>query len=413
MKQIPEEFLDRIRQIDILEIAEQYFKLNHMGSIYQTKCIHGGDNDPSLTFFPQTNTFYCFGCGAGKRPKTEGSDVISFVMWLDKCSFMEAVQKIAVMKGWDVPKNGLSKEDKKKVQELEVALRTNRIYWERLQQVLPYIGYLNDRGIGKEEIAKWRIGTVPPAAPRFPRRISFALMNDWGQTVGFSYRNMSDKFEDVEDQGPKYVNSSKSLIFDKGKILYGLNFVKRQIREEGYVIVGEGFGDTILGQKVGLPFVSVMGTSMTDHHINILKQYTNTVILWMDGDGGGINATLRHAKALQKAGFMVKVINYLGKDPDDIFMNILNENENIEEAQAKAKKLVQVNSMFASQFELTQVLNHFDTQVLELKMRACQEVLPILNEIPDDGHRDIYYEMVSSRIDVGVDVLKRGGKLDV
>lgn len=408
MKQIPDDFLTKVRQVDILEVAEQYFQLNNMGSIYQTKCIHGGDNDPSLTFFPQTNTFYCFGCGAGKRPKTEGSDVISFVMWVDKCSFMEAVQKIAGMKGWDVPKKGLSEEDKKKVHEIEKALRTNRSYWEALQPRELYKKYLSDRGIGEEEIAKWRIGMVPHGQ-RFGTRISFALMNDWGQTVGFSYRNMTDKFPDVAvDEGPKYINSPKSLIFDKGSILYGLNFVKRQIREDGYVIVGEGFGDAILGQKLGLPFVSVMGTSLTDQHINILKQYTDTVILWMDGDGGGIGATLRHARALEKAGFMVKVINYLGKDPDDIFMRCM-EGRTHEEAVKWAKWTVDNNTMFASQFELNQVLNKFDMQMIELKMRACQEVLPILEQIPNDGFKDVFYEMVSQRIDVGVDTLKQGG----
>lgn len=409
MKQIPDDFLNKVRQVDIVEVAEQYFQLTQMGGVYQTKCIHGSDSDPSLTFFPQTNTFYCFGCGAGKRPKTEGSDVISFVMWLDKCSFMEAIQKIASTKGWNIPKLGLSEEDRKKVAQLEFVLGQNRQNWEHLQHEEKYLKYLENRGISKEEVDKWRIGCIPEAARHMHRgRLCFALMNDWGQTVGFSYRNMSDQFDNLEDPGPKYVNSPKSIIFDKGSILYGLNFVKRQIREDGYVIVGEGFGDAILGQKVGLPFVSVMGTSLTDQHINTLKQYTDTVILWMDGDGGGIGATLRHAKSLEKAGLMVKVINYLGKDPDDIFMRCM-EGRTTEEAIKHAKWTVDNNAMFASQFELNQVLNRFDTQILEMKMRACQEVLPILETIPDDGHKDIYYEMVSQRIDVGIEVLKRGG----
>lgn len=403
MKQIPEDFLKKLREIDILEVAEQYFNLAQMGSIHQTKCIHGGDNEPSLTFFPPTNTFYCFGCGAGKKPKTEGSDVISFVMWIDKCSFMEAVQKLASMKGWQVPKMGLSKADKEKLQIIEQTLKENRSYWESLQNKPEMIQYLHDRGITQEEIDKWRIGFVPEEQRSYyAGKISFALMNDWGQTVGFSYRKMDDS------DGPKYINSPQSTIFNKGSILYGLNFVKRLIREKGYAVVGEGFGDTILGQKLGLPFVSIMGTSLTDQQINILKQYTNTVILWMDGDGGGIGATTRHAKALQKAGFVVKVINYLGKDPDDIFLQFIRNAQ--EHSQGKKEdlieKIVHSEAILASQFEVNQILAQFESTVSELKMKTAQEIMPVLRAIPQDVERDIFFEQAARRLDVSVQTLK-------
>lgn len=410
-KQIPDDFLAKIREIDIIEVAESYFKLEQMGNIHRTTCIHPGDKTPSLTFFTQTNTFYCFGCGAGKKPKTEGSEVISFVMWMDNCSFSEAVQRLAVMKGWPVPKLGLSDEDKKKLKEIESVLKANRQYWEHLQTNVDYLQYLKDRGIEKEEVDKWRIGSIPKEGSHFHKgKLTFALMNDWGQTVGFSHRNMSDKFDYIEDPSPKYVNSPKSTIFDKGSILYGLNFVKRLIREKGYVIVGEGFGDAILGQKMGLPFVATMGTSLTDQHIAILKQYSETVILWMDGDQAGINATSRHAKVLQKAGFIVKVINYLGKDPDDVFMDILLNHK--EDMQDYTEKLVLTQSVLASQFEINQILSRFDSQVAELKMKICREVMPILSDIPQSIEKDIFYEMVSRRIDVSVETLK-GGELNV
>lgn len=406
MKQIPDEFLCKIREINILDVAEEYFHLHQMGNIYQTKCIHGGDNEPSLTFFPPTNTFYCFGCGAGKKPKTEGSDVISFVMWIDNCSFTEAVQKLASMKGWQVPKMGLSAEDKKKIQQLEFILEQNRQNWNHLQYNEDYLKYLSDRGIEKEDINKWRLGYIPRGARHMHAgALVFSLMNDWGQTVGFSHRNMSDVFDYVNNPGPKYINSPQSPIFSKGSTLYGLNFVKRLIREKGYAIVGEGFGDTILGQKLGLPFVSIMGTSLTDQQIHMLKQYTDNIILWMDGDSGGINATTRHAKALQKSGFTVNIINYLGKDPDDIFLDILKDEE-LELAKDTAQHIIETECLLASQFEVNQIVNRFESKLAELKIQTAKEIAPVLRSIPQDAERDVFFEQVSRRIDVSVQTLK-------
>lgn len=401
-KQIPDEFLDQLRAIPIEEVASLYFDLTQIGAILQTSCTHGGDNDPSLTFFPQTNTFYCFGCGAGKRPKTEGSSVIDFVMWMDKCKFTEAVAKLANLKGLEVPREGLSPEEKRKQQMMAQAVGQNRLYWQHLQGEERALSYLHERGIDENEINKWRLGYVPEDA-RTPHagKVVFSLMNDWGQTVGFSHRDMTKEFTGEKAQGPKYINSAKSPIFDKGKILYGLHFVKRLIREKGYVVVGEGFGDTILGQKLGLPFVSIMGTSMTEQHIRILKEYTDTVILWMDGDTGGITATQRHAKALKDEGFTVKIVNYFGKDPDDIFFDIINTIPE-EDQIAHTEKLLHAESILDSQFYINRVLERLESEMSAIQLRAVKEIKPVLDDIEDKGELAIYKRQVARRL--GVDI---------
>ncbi|MDK2600560.1 CHC2 zinc finger domain-containing protein [Bacillus stercoris] len=218
MSKIPDDFLQQLREISIEEVASEYFPLKQMGAIYQTKCIHSNDNDPSLTFFPQTNTFYCFGCGAGKRPKTEGSDTISFVMWIDNCSFYEAVQKLANLKGLTIPKAELSPEEKEKQKLLDRILDANRKYWEWLQKEERALNYLYNRGIDNDLIAKWRIGYIPESQNNHFHRgkVVFSLMNDWGQTVGFSHRDMTKEFKGEKLSGPKYVNSPKSLFLIKG-----------------------------------------------------------------------------------------------------------------------------------------------------------------------------------------------------
>jgi DNA primase len=401
-KQIPDEFLKQLRDIPIEEVAETYFDLKSMGNILQTKCIHGSDSIPSLTFFPQTNTFYCFGCGAGKKPKTEGSSVIDFVMWIDKCTFMEAVTKLAHLKGWEVPKANLSPEEKKKQQMVANTTAENRLWWEKLQEEKRALKYLKDRGIDKEEINKWRIGYIPEDSKHYHRgKVVFALMNDWGQTVGFSHRDMTKEFKKEELKGPKYVNSAKSLIFDKGSILYGLCFVKKRIREKGYAVVGEGFGDTILGQKMGVPFVSVMGTSMTDQHIRLLKQYTDTVILWMDGDTGGIEATTRHAKALQDEGFLVKILNIRDKDPDDVFMEMMKNKQD-------ACEWIEENAILSTQFEIERVMIKHLSRMNELTIKAIREIRPIAMKISDRDERDTYLAMIANQLHVPMTSLIEG-----
>lgn len=402
---IPDEFIQQLKQqVDIIEVASDYFDLKQTGGIYQAKCIHEGDNSPSLTFFEDTQSFHCFGCGAGSKnskAKTEGSDVISFVMWLDNCSFQEAVAKLANQKGLKVPSQNMSEDDKKKQKMLQQAVEDNRKYWTSLQAQPQMKQYLADRGIDEEEINKWRIGYVDRTdTTRVAGRIAFAIMNDWGQTVGFSYRNMEDHFPSAEhpDTGPKYINSLKSLIFDKGSLLYGLNFVKRMIREKDYVVLAEGFGDTILGQKYGCPFVSIMGTSLTADHIKMLGRYTKNIYVWLDGDAGGVGAVLRHMDPLRKEGFIVKVIYTPGADPDDICVQYKDQLE----------QFIMDNALLAGQFEIDLLMSKFRSDMTELKLRAIHQVRATLSRIESVLERQVYCNQIAHELSVEPSILMEG-----
>lgn len=403
MKRIPEEFIGKIKSVSIVEVAQQYFKLQRIGSVYQAQCIHG-DRTPSLTFFENTNTFYCFGCQAGRKPITEGSDVISLVMWLDNCSFYEAVSKLASMQGWAVPSSGLSKEDMRKKRLLDELLETNRRYWAELQSNPKALSYLYERGISQEEIDKWRIGLVPMNEKYMPGRLAFPIMDHWGKTVGFSYRNMSDILG-ISDDKPKYINSPNSPVFDKGSVLYGLNFVKKEIHEKGYVIVGEGYADAIIGQKYGLPFISLMGTSLSKNQIQALKRHTDTVILWLDGDQGGISASIRHGRELMDHGFIVKIINIPGQDPDDVMLEFTPS-----EQYPRLENYILNNSYLAPFFEMDQILRRFDSDLLELKMRAIRQIQPIVEALPAESYNDPFLHYVARRLDMSLDYLLKGVK---
>ncbi len=398
---IPDEFLVELKsKVDILEVAQEYFVLHKVGSIYQTNCPHGDKNSRSLTFFPETQSFSCFACGVGKKPKTEGSDVIAFIMWIENISFPEAVTKLATSKGIKIPTKDMSLEDKKKQKMLAEAIVLNRKYWTTLQDHANIIQYLNQRGITEPEINQWRIGYVSLTdTTKVSGRLVFSIMNEWGQTVGFSYRNMEDHFPNSNpDMGPKYMNSPKSLIFNKGSILYGLNFIKRMIREKNYIVLAEGFGDTILGQRYGCPFVSLMGTSLTEEHVKMLGRYTKNIYVWLDGDAGGVNAVLRHLDPLRKEGFMVKVIYTPGADPDDIVMN---QQENLE-------NFILESAVLAGQFEVNLIMNKFRSSITEHKLRTIYEIRSVLTSISNPMERMVYSNQIAYELSVDPILLMEG-----
>ena len=403
---IPEQFLQQIRSIPIETVAAQYFHLKKVNNVYQTHCIHEGDREPSLTFFLDTNTFYCFGCGAGEKPITEGSDVISFLMWIEGISFIEAVHRLASMQGWEVPNSNLSKEEKEKKRLMSDVLNKNRLYWSTLQSSPRVLQYLFERGIDREDIDKWRIGLTPMEGEKYPGRLVFPIMNLQGQTVGFSYRNMSDVLG-ISDDLPKYINSSNSAVFDKGSILYGLNFVKRLVQQKEYVILVEGYADVIIGQKYGLPVVGLMGTSLTQNQIKLLKQYTDTVVLWMDGDRGGVDAALRHSKELTNHGFLAKIIHFPKKDPDEIILSFAPSNE-----FSTLEEYLLEHSYLSVQFELDQILKRFDSDEMELKLKTIQRIKPILRSLKNADELEPYLHYAARRLDVSVEFLKEGMNKD-
>lgn len=405
---IPADFIKQVSDIDIIEVADTYFPhLMKMGGIYQTNCMHEGDKTPSLTFFPSTNTFHCFGCGAGKKPVTEGASVIDFVRWMDNLSFVEAVEKLAKMKDMQMPTLELTKEEKERIAQIEGVMQKNRMFWSNLVMQERVMGYLLDRGIGREEINKWRIGSttkehVLQGHTKFHNRIAFPIINEVGKSVGFSYRKTSDIFSDIEDELPKYINDKSSSIFDKGAHLHGLFFVKKLIREKDYVIVGEGYCDAIIGQKMGLPFVSTMGTALTDKQIVLLKKYTNNVILWMDGDKAGIKATMKHAVSLEASGFHVKIINIAFKDPDDVLL----EFEKEEYTEEDVEEFVHTNSFLYVQFFINQIMNRYNDDVMSMKLKAATDIRNLLSTVDDKLKKKIFLVEAAQSLGISEDILQ-------
>lgn len=384
---------------DIMEVAEEHFELTRMGSIYQAKCTHEGEkNSKSLTFFPDTQSFYCFGCGAGSRQMTEGSDVISFLMWMDNCTWQQSAMKLAGRKNIRIPTKELTKEERTRQKLFEETNKRNYQYYQALRENPAVLEYAYGRGFSDEDIQKWRMGYVPLTDPtKAAGRFVFAIINDWGQTAGFSFRNMEEYIPrpEMPDTGPKYFNSPTSPIFNKGHILYGLHNIKKLIRKKGYIIIMEGFGDTVIAQKYGLPAVSLMGTSLTEDHIKLIVRFTRNVIVWLDGDPGGVGATLRHLDPLRNEGLSIKVLNTPNKDPDDV---ILEYKETIE-------SYVMDHARMAGDFEVSLYMNQYKSNLTELKMKTIYGLIPIFRRIGNPIEYEIYADQVANDLGISTQIL--------
>lgn len=365
------EFLQKVKEMnDIIDVASEYFDLKQVGDLYRAKCKHKGDNTPSLTFFPDTQSFYCFGCHAGKRnSNTNGSDVISFIQWVEEISWQEAVIFLANRVGLEIPTKELTEEDKQKLVLYELTLRENRKYWLNLMSNEKVKQYFYNRGIDDEDIAKWRLG----ADKDIP---VYAIIDEYGRTISFAKR--------IDSEDAKYINSKNSPIFKKSNILYGLNFIKKDMRKLNFIVIVEGYNDAILLQKYGVPAAAIMSTTITENQIKLIKKYTNNVVLFLDGDTAGINNTISNIKQLKKEGLEVEVINVLGFDPDEVAIK----------HKDKLLDFILEHKQLAYQFLINNVLGKYFNSLIKMKKEVVKQLEEILNYIEDDIEKKLYKDQL-------------------
>jgi DNA primase len=361
------EFIGEVRsKNDIIDVASDYFNLEKSGPLYRTRCKHkGGDKLPSLFFFPDTQTFYCFGCHAGKRNEiTSGSDVISFIQWMENISWQDSVMCLANRAGIKIPDAELTKEERDKQKLYDELTNANLKYWKRLHEHKVH-GWFTSKGMDETDIRRWRLG-VDQDVP------TYAIMDEYGRTVGFSRR--------MGTEGSKYMHDKTTPVFKRGNILYGLNFVKKEIRKFGYVILVEGFNDAILLQKYGLPAVAIMGTSISEGQIILLKKYTNKVILFLDGDTPGEEASKSCAKELYSQELNVDIIIFAGQDPDDI-ANRYKEG---------TRDIVEGNAVDACQYIINKEIASYLNSLLLLKKKTMGNIENVIEFYGDSINKELY-----------------------
>lgn len=347
MAKIPEETLQQVlAATDIVDLIGRSVKLRRAGTNWVGLCPFHNEKSPSFNVRPSTNSYHCFGCGAG-------GNAFRFVMEHDGLTFMEAVKRLAEAAGirieeevWDA-----NAEKEAKIRSLMIRAHQELAAWyHQLLMKSPVAeearAYLKGRGITSAVAKNWMIGYAPPdlaslrhwAAPHkygqqflldagilkfseerglnpgFRHRLMFPIRNDNGEVIAFSGRAL------YKNAKAKYLNSPETPIFNKSKVLFGFDKSKRPISKAGQAIVCEGQIDTIMIFEAGFQnVVAGQGTAFTEFHAKALKRQADEILLCYDSDNAGFGAAEKAFKILAPTGLIVKVAALpAGEDPDSL-----------------------------------------------------------------------------------------------
>ncbi len=372
------EFIKELKRLNpIVEVAREYFPdLNKVSTnLYNTRCKHQGDKNPSLTFYANNNSFYCYGCGAGsKDSESEGSDVIALVQWMEGCTQYQAIKMLADKVGLKMPEDGeYFGIEKKKIHSENIR------YWENLQKDTEALEYIHSRNLSDEDIKKWRIGCTTQE----PKKIVLGIMDIYGDTVGFGYRFLRNS--DITDKDSKYINSKNSALFNKGKILYGLNYATNMIKESGFAVLVEGFFDVIALQSVGVPAVGSMGTNFTTEQIDLLSQFTSDIMIFFDGDNAGENATEKATILLEKKDINTKIINIHNTDPDDI----------VKIYGSDTLDFIRDSSVSVYQYKLNKAINNYHSGLSDITRELIKSAIPVIKSIQEPANKIVYISQLN------------------
>ena len=417
----PEEIVEEVRsRNDIVDVISGYVKLQKKGSNYFGLCPFHNEKSPSFSVSPQKQMYYCFGCGAG-------GNVITFLMEYESYTFPESLKILADRAGVKLPEVEYSKEERAKADRRSILLEINKLaanyFYYQLHQPQGKTGYeyFRNRQLSDDTIRRFGLGFANKTSSdlyqylrtkgygddilkdtglvaveergthdKFWNRVMFPIMDVNNRVIGFGGRVMGDGT-------PKYLNSPETLIFDKSRNLYGLNYARTS--REKYILACEGYMDVIAMHQAGFTnAVASLGTAFTSQQAALLKRYTDTVILTYDSDGAGVRAALRAIPILKEVGISTRVLSLRPyKDPDEFIKNMGADafRERIQEAQ---------NSFL---FEIDVLKRDFQLEDPEEKTRFHNAVARKLLEFPEALERDNYIRAVSQAQFIPYEDLKR------
>ena len=417
----PEEIVEEVRsRNDIVDVISGYVKLQKKGSNYFGLCPFHNEKSPSFSVSPQKQMYYCFGCGAG-------GNVITFLMEYESYTFPEALKILADRAGVKLPEVEYSKEERIKADRRSILLEINKLaanyFYYQLQQPQGKMGYeyFRNRQLSDDTIRRFGLGFANKTSSdlyqylrakgygddilkdtglvaveergthdKFWNRVMFPIMDVNNRVIGFGGRVMGDGT-------PKYLNSPETLIFDKSRNLYGLNYARTS--REKYILACEGYMDVIAMHQAGFTnAVASLGTAFTSQQAALLKRYTDTVILTYDSDGAGVRAALRAIPILKEVGISTRVLSLKPyKDPDEFIKNM--------GADAFRERIQAAQNSFL--FEIDVLKRDFQLEDPEEKTRFHNAVARKLLEFPEALERDNYIRAVAQAQFIPYEDLKR------
>ncbi len=416
-----DELIEEVRaRNDIVDVISGYVRLQKKGSSYFGLCPFHNEKTPSFSVTPAKQMFYCFGCGAG-------GNVLTFVMKYENFTFQEAMQSLADRAGIELPKQEMSARQRQQADRRAKLLEVNKEaagyfyallrsprgahaaeYFQKRElsaQTMRHFGlgyadqysndlyqYLKSKGYPDDLLKDSGLVTIDEKRggyDKFWNRAMFPIMDVNHRVIGFGGRVMGDG-------EPKYLNSPETMIFDKSRNLYGLNFA-RSSKRTGFLLC-EGYMDVIALHQAGFDnAVASLGTAFTSGHAGLLKRYAREVFLTFDSDDAGIRAALRAIPILKEAGLTARVIDMKPyKDPDE-FLKALGPEE-------YQKRIDNAENSFL--FEIRMLEREYDLSDPGSKTAFFRRVSERLLEFREPLERENYIEALTRIYQIGFEQLR-------
>lgn len=414
---LPEAFIQElIARNDIESVVSSYVNLKRRGRNLVGLCPFHGEKTPSFNLYPETSSFYCFGCGAG-------GDVITFIKRIENLDYIDAIKFLAARSGMQMPEDTRDdRTSKLRMRILEANREAARFFHAQLHTPAGKIAldYYHRRGYTDATIRHFGLGFAPPGWDYLLTRLRAKGFHPEELTAGFlagknrDNGRLYDIFRNrviipiidirgnvvafggrvLDDSKPKYINTESTPAYSKSRNLFALNFAKSTGRE---LNLCEGYMDAIAMHQAGFTnTVAALGTAFPDEQIQLIARYADRINLIFDADGAGQKATARAIERLRKTGLDVRVVSIPdGKDPDEF----------IKRNGAAAFKLLLERSANAVEYQLLAIGQRHDIQTSNGKIAYLKDAVEVLAALDSPVERDVYAGRLAQLLSISKDAI--------
>lgn len=416
---LPQEFIYQLKQANPIEqVMGSYVQLIRAGSLLKCLCPFHSEKTPSCVVYPHNDSFYCFGCHAG-------GDVITFIRQIEGLDYMDAVRMLAERAGMTVPSQSQdNREENMRMRLLELNRAAANYYYKQLTGPDKRgLVYLKERALRPDIIKKYGLGFAGEQwdgllnamknlgftdeelilanlcsrsqktgnlYDRFRSRVIFPIIDLRGNVIAFGGRTIE------KDGEPKYLNSSDTPVFKKGRNLFSMNFAKKS--QSKRLILAEGYMDVIAVHQAGFEnVVASLGTALTPDQCRLMRQYADEVVISYDSDAAGQNATVKAVNLLRAVGLRPRILHmHDAKDPDEYIKKF---------GAPYFRKLLE-DADDALTYELQRCRDGTDPESEDGTITALHKAVSVLAGIANELDRNVYLSRVAKDYDINPEILK-------
>ncbi|MEX1059195.1 MAG: DNA primase [Candidatus Saccharimonadales bacterium] len=406
-------------RLNVEDVVAEYIQLKRSGRNFKGLSPWTNEKTPSFMVSPEKQIWHDFSSG-------KGGDIFTLVMEMEGLDFRGALEHLARKAGVELEDYQTSSSHRKqfKNRALEALALATKFYQKQLTVNKSALKYLiKDRGFKKQTLLDWQLGYAPrtgsaltdfltkhgfdtdemrraglifmrAAGPSdmFRGRIMIPLCDAQGTVIGFTGRLLKD-----EPDAPKYINTPQTVVYDKGRHVFGLHLAKEAVRKSGYGVIVEGNMDVVASHQAGVKnVVATAGTAMTDNHLRELKRFTPDIRLCFDADSAGVSATERAITMAQRTGVNLDVIVLAeAKDPDEL----------IRQDPAQWRKVVQ-KSTYAIDWLVECYASELDLKTAQGKKAFTDELLSVIRRLSDAVEQDHYLKRLADLTDSSLEAIR-------